>query len=100
MKKNEVFTFTAPNRVEVTAVVLESIFQGSGKNTLICYAQNRVFTYIEESYRKNEETDEWLKDYSYGEVIVDYAVLPEYDNILEDYFHQLDLADDYASKEY
>lgn len=83
MKKNEVFKFTAPNGVKVAAIVLKSIFQGSAKSTLICYAQNRIFTYIEETYRRNEKTDMWLKDYSYGEVIVEYAVLPEYDTILE-----------------
>ena len=86
MKKNEIFTFTAPNGVEVTAVVIESIFQGSCRNTLICYAQNRIFTCIEETYRKNEETGEWLKDYSYGKVIVDYAILPDYDAALEDFY--------------
>ena len=85
MKKHDIFTFIAPNGVEVTAIVLESIFQGSCKNTLICYAQNRIFTYIEETYRKNEETGEWLKDYSYGKVIVDYAILPDYDSMLERY---------------
>ena len=81
MKKNDVFTFTS-NGVGETAAVLESIFQGSCKNILICYAQNKIFTYIEETYRKNEETDEWLKDYSYGKVIVDYAILPDYDEML------------------
>ena len=100
MKKNDVFTFTAPNGVEVTGVVLESIFQGCVKSTLICYAQNRIFTYIEETYRKNEEIDEWLKDYFYGEVLVDYAILPEYDKILEDYQHQIDMANDYADREH
>ena len=83
MKKNDIFTFTAPNGVEVQAVVLESIFQGSCKNTLICYAQNRIFTYIEEMFMKFEGTAEWKKDYSYGKVIVDYAILPDYDGLLE-----------------
>lgn len=85
MKKHDIFTFTASNGVEVTAVVLEPIFQGSCKNTLICYAQNRIFLYIEETYRKNEETGEWLKEYSYGGVIVDFAVIPEYDDMLARY---------------
>ena len=85
MKKNDIFTFIAPNGVEVTAIVLESIFQGSCKNTLICYSQNRIFTYIEEIYRKNEDTGEWLKDYSYGEILVDYAILPKYDELLARY---------------
>jgi len=83
MKKNDVFTFTAPNGVEVQAVVLESVFQGTIRNTLICYAQNRIFTYIEESVMKFEGTAEWKKEYSYGEVIVDYAILPDYDELLK-----------------
>ena len=83
MKKHDIFTFTAPNGVEVTAVVLERIFQGSCKSTFICYAQNRIFTYIEELFMKFEGTAEWKKDYSYGEVLVDYAILPDYDELLK-----------------
>lgn len=85
MKKNEIFTFTAPNGVEVTGIVLESIFQGSCKSTLICYAQNRIFTYIEEECLKFEATAEWKKEYSYGEILVDYCILPDYDALLERY---------------
>ena len=83
MKKNDIFTFTAPNGVKVTAVVLESIFQGSCKSTLICYAQNRIFTYIEEEHLKFEGTAEWRKESSFGKVLVDYVVLPDYDVMLE-----------------
>ena len=83
MKKNDVFAFTAPDGVEVTAVVLESIFQGSCKSTLICYAQNRIFTYIEEECLKFEGTAEWKKEYSYGKVIANYCIIPEYDAMLE-----------------
>ena len=85
MKKNDVFTFTAPNGVEVTGIVLERIFQGCCKSTLICYAQNKLFTYIEELVMKFEGTAEWKKEYSYGKVIVDYAILPDYDEMLERY---------------
>ena len=85
MKKNDIFTFTAPNGVEVTAIVLKSIFQGSCKSTLICYAQNKIFTYIEEECLKFEGTAEWKKEYSYGEIIVDYAILPDYDELLARY---------------
>ena len=31
MKKNEIFTFKAPNGAEVTAVVVHTIFQGNAK---------------------------------------------------------------------
>ena len=88
MKKNQIFTFTAPNGAEVTAVVIGDIFQNCAQRCFICYAQNRIFTYIEERWRKDETTNKWLKDYSYGETLVDYAVLPDYDAILENYYHQ------------
>ena len=53
MKKNEVFKFTTPNGVKVTAVVvdvLEPITEHTFDETLVitkhlCYAQNRLFYY-------------------------------------------------------
>ena len=70
MKKNEIFTFTAPNGVEVTAVVVHTIFQGSGKQLDICYAQNRLFTIVEWEIAKD-------KGFNYND-----------DTMLEDYYHQ------------
>lgn len=84
MKKNEIFTFTAPNGVEVTAVVVHII-----KSTYVCYAQNRLF--------EMRESPEF--GLAYNGIIIDYCILPDYDRMLEDYYHQLDLANDYASKE-
>ena len=84
MKKNEIFTFTAPNGVEVTAVVVHTIFQGSAKQLDICYAQNRLFTLVEWEIAKD-------KGFNYnGETIVDYCVLPEYDAMLETEQFKLD----------
>ena len=98
MKKNDIFTFTAPNGAEVQAVTLYAVTLFDGDkfigNKWICYAQNRLFTMMDykEGIKKYEEPE-------YGEVIVDYAILPDYDKMLEDYQHQLDVADDYASRE-
>ena len=84
MKIGDIFTFTAPNGVEVTAIALyavtlfnDSTFIG---NKWICYAQNRLFTMMDykEGIKKYENPE-------YGEVIVDYAVLPDYDSMLERY---------------
>ena len=97
MKKNEIFTFKAPNGAEVTAVVIGDIFQNSAQRCFICYAQNRIFTYIEERWRKDETTNKWLKDYSYGETLVDYAVLPDYDAMLEAEQFKLDADDFYEA---
>jgi len=87
MKKNDVFTFTAPNGVEVTAVVIaqvEVIFDPETYYETIedwidlCYAQNRLFTY----YRQAKKI---------REVLVDYAILPEYDSMLEEHQKDIDM---------
>ena len=96
MKKNEIFTFTAPNGVEVTGVVImpitvlphfkqispmEYLDEGICLNPIttvgyyLCYAQNRIIVCKE------------FCDYStpeYEGTIVDYAILPEYDKMLEE----------------
>lgn len=89
MTKNDVFTFTAPNGVEVTAIALDCISSSNtlgSTNTWICYAQNRIFTYIEEQhdftgFSKCDVTT----NYKYGEILVDYAILPDYDALLDRY---------------
>lgn len=89
MKKNDIFTFTAPNGAEVTAVALDCISSSNilgSTNTWICYAQNRIFTYIEEQhdftgFSKCDVTN----NYKYGEVIADYAILPDCDELLARY---------------
>jgi len=80
MKKNQIFTFTAPNGAEVTAVVVGTT--GIQKDyfereflTHICYAQNRLFTFYDWVH---------IEQRMYGEVLVDYAILPEYDAMLEE----------------
>lgn len=111
MKKNEVFKFTAPNGVEVTAVVvdvLEPITEHTFDETSVitkhlCYAQNRLFYYsliektevvIDEDWNDNPEVDYYyaLVHHSHevksseghlNEIIVEYCILPEYDTILE-----------------
>lgn len=99
MKKNDVFALTAPNGVEVTGVVTAIISSTKYQTVALCYAQNRLFTFYEH-IAYDVESGEAESDYSYGEILVDYAVLPDYDKLLEDYQHQLDMADNYASREY
>lgn len=92
MKKSEIFTFTAPNGVEVTAVVINKLRTDYRESTdtivrvWLCYAQNRLFTYFEEIGRKNActpEEEEFVIKAWYGTVIVDYCILPDYDDMLE-----------------
>ena len=87
MKKNDIFTFTAPNGVEVTAVVVAKVahevdYKWATKR-FVCYAQNRLFTY-EESHCIWEHMNEEPKS-KYGEVLVNYAILPDYDELLARY---------------
>lgn len=82
MKKNDVFTFIAPNGVEVTGICLYPISKGTMANLYLCYAQNRLFTMLEESIM----TDKGIKTtIHYHKVIVDYAILPDYDELLARY---------------
>lgn len=72
MKKNDIFTFTAPNGVEVTAVVVSIIRDDRDDKWYLCYTQNRLF-----DYRVLSGIDHPLID-----VLVDYAILPSYDELL------------------
>lgn len=76
MTKNEVFTFKAPNGIEVTGICLYPISKGTMVNIYLCYAQNRLITMLEESIM----TDKGIKTtIHYHEVVVDHAILPDYD---------------------
>lgn len=60
-----------PNGVKVLAVAIKYV----GDYYLICYAQNRLFTVC-------EPKDDNMY---YGGVLVEYCVIPEYDDILKEY---------------
>jgi len=84
MKKNDIFTFTAPNGVEETAVVVAIISSSRYQTVALCYSQNRLFTFYEH-IAYDVESGEAESDYSYGEILVEYAVLPDYDELLARY---------------
>lgn len=110
MNEKDVFTFTAPNGVEVKAVVLKVITTSECERTessetwttiYLCYAQNRIFLH---NVWKNVEhvinddcPDDAYEDYHYAlrhyshdvettgydqEIVVDFAILPDYDELL------------------
>ena len=108
MDKNDIFVFTAPNGAEYVAVILETVEHFSSR-VHICYSQNKLFTYIEKLDKVivavgiDEFGDDIFEEslnteYYYGDVITDYCTIPEYDRRLEDYYHQLDMANDYSDK--
>ena len=80
MKKNDVFTFTDSNGAEVIAVVIDELsahvidYTDCTTFTYLCYAQNHLFTFIVDEYYR-----------CFGKVIVEYAVLPDYDEMLARY---------------
>ena len=87
MKKNDIFTFTAPNGVKVTAVVLSKVAHEVNYkwavSRFLCYSQNRLFTYqVSECIWEHMQEE---PKYEYGEVIADYAILPDYDSLLDNY---------------
>ena len=87
MKKNDIFTFTAHNGVEVQAVVIGILKQtnGSFTDTLICYSQNKIFTFIQHDCAGWDTKWKSVLQYKYSEVLVDYAILPDYDELLARY---------------
>lgn len=118
MNKHDVFQFTAPNGVEVAAVCIDCI-----SNTLreyddhlcckyLCYAQNRLFTYFVEYCQEpvaidQDEFGDDVFDYqtvvvesSYGEVIVDYAILPDFDEQLRKFTLNEEIMDTFSPEDY
>lgn len=92
MKRGDIFTFTAPNGVGVTAVVIDLISYESAKYnpqiyvaTYLAYAQNRIFRCWTEN-RFNEDDEASFVVYNpENYIIVDYAILPDYDALLDRY---------------
>ena len=93
MKKNDIFTFTAPNGVEVQAVVVAII--GGHEDTwstythYLCYTQHRLFKYAEKTTMEETGLE---TSFAGTSILVDYAILPDYDAMLEDYQRQMDRA--------
>jgi len=113
MKKNEIFTFTAPNGVEVTAVVIDCLGTCNFEEVedskywndkYLCYAQNRLFYHMEwtqidkviddDFVPSCDEENDWYYAIRYHshevkttgssqEILVDYCVLPDYDAMLK-----------------
>lgn len=103
MKKNDIFTFTAPNGAEVIGVVVAII--GGHEDTLatythyLCYAKVPYADCAKTQLFKYVERDEIKSSFASCTLLVECAILPDYNRMLEDYYHQLDMADDYASRE-
>lgn len=101
MEPKQVFKVMTPNGVEITAVAVDFISQNYIEdldpvviNYYLCYSQNRLFT-VEEFVTQSwdvelNEADVPVNvvemvttEIKYDKIVVDYVVLPEYDQILE-----------------
>jgi len=112
MKKNDIFTFTAPNGAKVTAVVIDCLGTYNFEqiedsqhwdDKYLCYAQNRLFYHIEWTHidkmidddfvPANDEEDDYYYAIRYHshevkttgssqEILVDHCILSDYDAIL------------------
>ena len=97
MKKLDIFEMTLDNGVDVAyGVVIDTINTVENnfdkKYTHLCYCQNRLFYYIEKlTYRGIEsDTHEPMYETTYerGNTVVDYVVLPAYDECLANWIEQ------------
>ena len=88
MKKNDVFTFTAPNGVEVTAVCLDKELCtedliGVYLCTHVGYSQNRLFVFTTRKWYDANTGEIMEGSIKFVKTIVDYAILPDYDELMQ-----------------
>lgn len=108
MNKHDVFQFTAPNGVEVTAVVLHVFKHFNNepctvKCDYVCYAQNKLFTcsnIVAITYPDLEKTEYHDRELEYGEVIVDYAILPDFDEQLRKFTLNEEIMNTFSPDDY
>ena len=93
MNKGDIIKVEVSNGVEVKAVILDIIEEDLCGNirpiTYILYSQNRLFKaknmliieeYIDEETNKPVKNSRYT-ELKYVEIIVDYCIIPEYDNL-------------------
>lgn len=70
-----------PNGVVINALLFKSF-----GHINLCYAQNRIFTvyYMDNRGMRDPETGECgTEEYHYGEILVEYADIPELDEVFK-----------------
>ena len=89
MKKNEIFTFTAPNGVEVTGVVInwyDNAYYVQEENKvkadkmILAYAQNRLVLLKDDRVWLNGK---YFGNLGQARILVEYCVIPELDELLK-----------------
>lgn len=96
MKKLDIFELTLDNGGSAYGVIIDTVsIDGDELNTKythLCYCQNRLFYYIEEvSYcGVDPNTHEAMYETTYkrGKTVVDYTILPDYDERLDNWVEE------------
>lgn len=98
MKKNDIFTFTAPNNFkEEVGIVVSILDKDKSKIIFLCYGQNKLFTYYELQDDFNE-IGQLERYFFYGKTLADNAILPDCDAIINQYYQ--DIIDTILDKSY
>ena len=84
MKKGDIFELAVSQGGVAVGVVVDIIVSTEHQTVSLCYIQNRLLVYIEQTY-SDYETHEDCVDSFIDHIVVDYAVLPEYDELLKSY---------------
>lgn len=100
LEKSDIFQFTAPNEVRVTAVILHTysykfIDSFIGVRWCICYAQNKLFTckitykrkYFAGQVPKGEVNPVIIDQITEVNTFADQVILPECDKLLKTFNH-------------
>lgn len=130
MKKHDVFQFTAPNGVEVVAVVIDCLGTCNFEEVedsrhwdekYLCYAQNRLFYHTEwtqidkviddDFVPANDEENDWYYAIRYHshevkttgssqETLVDYCILPDFDEQLRKFMLNEEIMNTFSPDDY
>ena len=92
MERGSIFEFYV-NGATVRAVCIDiadrqDYYDDSGYKSYLCYAQNRLFYYIEYftvKYNEDSLEPECTSTWELGNILVDYCVIPEFDEILKSF---------------
>lgn len=92
MKRGDVYKITIDdvtvNAVCINAYCMDNYEENNGYTYYLCYAQNSLFHCIHNYYEYFDHDTEMWKSHEYwelGDTLVDYCVIPEFDEILKSY---------------
>lgn len=92
MKRGDIFEFTTGDEI-IRAVCIDradrqDYYDDSGYESYLCYAKNKLFYYIENftvKYNEDSLEPECTSTWELGNTLVEYCIIPEFDEILKSY---------------